>query len=84
MGKGKGQIIYSIESTFDSFTSYSNVCSSSSISNATKTRKKYLNAFIKLLIQMALELVLLWQRQLSKKIMEKFLFQILILEQNLK
>lgn len=37
--KRKGQIIYSIESTFDFFTSYSNVCSSSSISNATRLGK---------------------------------------------
>ena len=36
-GKGKGQIIYSIEYYVNLITAYSNVCRSSNISNATKT-----------------------------------------------
>ena len=38
-GKGKGRIIYSIEYYVNLITAYSNVCRSSNISNATKTRK---------------------------------------------
>lgn len=37
--KGKGQIIYSIEYYVNLITAYSNVCRSSNISNAIKTRK---------------------------------------------
>lgn len=38
-GKGKGQIIYSVEYYVNIITAYSHVCRSSNISNVTKTRK---------------------------------------------